>query len=160
MYTFNMKKLLLLIPIAIMLNSCSQVEGVNPSQNRALNYVAGKKEKKPALMQNLLDNWLKNEWTPSVSDAKAPTGQTRVKIIPNNDGSAKLVETKTGVVLKEITKEQIKKQEEIKAKYKEEDRDFTLQEYIDKMAVYNSTNYSDEKDSHTKKINSMPVIGR
>ncbi len=160
MYTFTMKKLLLLIPVAFMLNSCSQVDGANPSQNKALNAVAGKLEKEPALMQNLLDEWLKNEWTPIVSGATAPTGQTEVKIVPNKDGSAKLVEVQTGVVLKELTKEQTLQQEDVQSKYKEEDRNFTLQEYIDKMAVYNNTHPSDEKNSHVTKINSMPVIGK
>ncbi|MCF6308942.1 MAG: hypothetical protein L3J19_00480 [Sulfurimonas sp.] len=154
-----MKKLLLVIPMVFIFGACSKVDGVNPSQNKVVNAVAGKKEKKPAFMQNLLDNWLKNEWSPTVSGTEAPTGDTIVKIVPNEDGSAKLVEVKTGVVLKEMTKVQVEKQKEVHVKYKDEDRDFTLQEYIDKMAVYNSTHVSDEKDSHTKKINSMPVIG-
>jgi len=47
----------------------------------------------------------------------------------------------------------------LQEKYKEEDRDFTLQEYVDKMIIYNSTHISDEKSSHLNKINSMPVIG-
>ncbi|MCW8895790.1 MAG: hypothetical protein OQK48_00470 [Sulfurimonas sp.] len=154
-----MKKLLLLIPVALMLNSCSQVDGANPSQNKAVNAVAGKKEKKPAAMQNMLDSWLKNEWNPIVSGTEAPTADTKVKIVPNEDGSAKLVEAKTGVVLKEMTKEQVKKQKEVQKKYQEEDRAFTLQEYVDKMSVYSSTHVSDDEDSHTKKINDMPVIG-
>ena len=140
-------------------NACSQVDGVNPSQNKALNAIAGKKEKKSALMQNLLDDWLKNEWSPTVSGTEAPTGQTRVKIVPNEDGSAKLVEAETGIILKEMTKEQVKKQKEVQAKYKEKDRNFTLQEYVDKMVVYNTAHVSDEENSHTKKINAMPVIG-
>ncbi|MCK4737907.1 MAG: hypothetical protein KAT10_05035 [Sulfurimonas sp.] len=154
-----MKKLLLLIPMVFIFNACSQVDGANPSQNKVLNAVGGKKEKKPALMQNLLDEWLKNEWSPTVSGTEAPTGETTVKIVPNEDGSAKLVEAKTGVVLKEMTKEQVKKQKEVQEKYKEKDRNFTLQEYIDKMAVYNSTHVSDEKNSHTKKMSTLPVIG-
>jgi len=154
-----MKKLLLLIPMVFIFNACSKVDGVNPSKNKTLNIVAGKKEKKPALMQNLLDDWLKNEWSPTVSGTKIPTGDTKIKIIPNEDGTAKLVNAKTNVVLKEMTKEQFEKQKEVEEKYKEEDRDFTLQEYIDKMIVYNNTHISDEKSSHSNKINSMPVIG-
>ena len=155
-----MKKLLLLIPIAFMLNSCSQVDGANPSQNKAVNTFTGSKEKKPALMQNLLNNWLKTEWSPTVSGTIAPTGDTEVKIIPNKDGTAKLVETKTGVVLKELSKEQVVQQKEVQAKYKKEDRNFTLQEYVDKLEVYNNTHITNEKVSHYNKMKSMPVIGK
>ena len=154
-----MKKLLLIIPIAFLLNSCSQVDGVNPSENKALNQLTGRKDKKPGAMQKALDNWLQNEWNPATSDLDAPTADTKVKVIPNKDGSAKLVDVKSGETLKEMTKEQVKRQEEVKTKYKDEDRDFTLQEYIDKMAVYNETHPSDEENSHVKKVDSMPVIG-
>ena len=145
--------------MAFMMNSCSQVDGANPSQNKVVNAVAGKIQKEPGLMQNLLDDWLETEWEPSTSNAKAPTANTKVKMIPNKDGSAKLVEVKTGVILKEMTKEEVTYQKEVQEKYQEEDRAFTLQEYIDKMQVYNSSHVSNEKDSHTAKINSMPVIG-
>ena len=141
-------------------SACSKVGGANPSQNEALNSVAGKKEKKSGYMQQALDNWLKNEWEPIVAGTEAPTGDTKVEIIPNEDGSAKLVETDTGVVLKELSVEQVKKQKEVQSKYKEEDRPFTLQEYVDKMSVYNATHSTDEENSHTNKLSSMPVIGK
>jgi len=154
-----MKRLIILIPIILLFTACQNSNGVSPSQNKALNTLAGKKEKKPSFMQNSLDNWLKNEWNPTVSNAKAPKGETKVKIISNEDGTAKLIDVKTDIVLKEMTKKQVTKQKEIQEKYKEEDRNFTLQEYIDKMAVYNSTDISDEKNSHVNKMNNMPVIG-
>ena len=155
-----MKKLLLLIPIALMLNSCSTVDGASPSQNKALNNIAGKKEKKPGAMQKALDNWLKDEWNPSTSDAEKPTANTKVKVVENEDGSAKLVEVKTGVVLKEMTKKEVTHQKEVKEKYKEKDRHFTLQEYVDKAAIYNSSHVTDDSDSHVKKMNTLPVIGK
>lgn len=142
-------------------SACSKVDGVNPSQNQALNSVSGKTEKKKSgYMQQALDNWLKNEWEPIVAGTEAPTGETKVKIIPNEDGSAKLVESDTGVVLKELTAQQVERQKEVQSKYKEEDRAFTLQEYVDKMSVYNATHITDEKNSHVNKISSMPVIGK
>lgn len=141
-------------------SACSKVDGANPSQNQALNSVAGKKEKQSGYMQQALDNWLKNEWEPVVTGAEAPTGETRVKLVPNEDGSAKLVESETGVVLKELSIEQVEKQKEVQSKYKQEDRAFTLQEYVDKMSVYNSTHVTDEENSHVNKISSMPVIGK
>lgn len=146
--------------MAFMMNSCSQVDGANPSQNKVVNSFTDVKGKKPALMQNLLDTWLETEWSPTVSGTKAPTADTEVKIIPNEDGTAKLVERKTGVVLKELTKEQVIQQKEVQEKYQEEDRHFTLQEYVDKLEVYNNTHITNEKDSHYHKINSMPVIGK
>lgn len=147
--------------MALMMNSCSQVDGANPSQNKTVNAIAGKKEtKRSGYMQQALDKWLAEEWSPLVSGTQAPTGDTKVKIIPKDDGSATLVEADTGVVLKEMTKEQVQRQKEVQAKYKEDDRPFTLQEYVDKIAVYHSTTPSDPKNSHTTKINAMPVIGK
>ncbi|MFA5233103.1 MAG: hypothetical protein WC390_01795 [Sulfurimonas sp.] len=155
-----MKNLILAISAIVLLTSCSKVDGANPSQNEALNSIAGKKEKEQSgFMQQKLDKWLSEEWSPAVAGTKPPTGDTAVKIIENENGTAKLIETKTGTLLKEMTKEEVKKQKEVQEKYADEDRKFTLQEYIDKMAVYNSTHISDEEESHTKKISSMPVIG-
>ncbi len=161
MYTSGMKNIILAISAIIVLTSCSKVDGANPSQNKALNSVSGKKEKEQSgFMQQKLDKWLSEEWSPIVAGTKPPTGDTAVKIIENENGTAKLVEAKTGTLLKEMTKEEVKKQKEVKEKYAEEDRNFTLQEYVDKMAVYNSTHVSDEEESHTQKVNSMPVIGK
>ncbi len=153
-----MKKLLLTIPMVLMFNACSKVDGANPSQNEAVNKVAGTKTKKPGAMQNALDNWLNNEWNPSTSNSDKPTANTKVKVVENKDGSAKLIEIKSGETLKEISKEEVIRQKEVKAKYQDKDRAFTLQEYVDKAAVYNSS-HIDKGDSHTKKINSLPVIG-
>ncbi|OHE00044.1 MAG: hypothetical protein A2W82_05580 [Sulfurimonas sp. RIFCSPLOWO2_12_36_12] len=120
MYTFLMKKLLLLIPVAIMLNSCSQVDGANPSQNKALNSVSGKKEKEQSgFMQQSLDNWVKEDWTPRVE-----------------------------------------KDETIKKKNEDDSRNFTMQEYVDKIAIYNKEQNSTLEESHTQKVNSMPIIGK
>ncbi len=197
-----MKKIILTTSTIILFAACSQIDGANPSQNKVVNAVAGKTEKKSGYMQQALDKWLAEDWSPAVSGTVAPTGDTKIKIlpnedgsgklvevesgtvlkdltieevkkqkdiektyqkkvevVPNEDGSAKLVEVNTGVVLKEMTKEQVIKRKEVQEKYKKKDRNFTLQEYVDKMSVYNSTHVTDEKNSHTKKINSMPVIG-
>lgn len=198
-----MKHLAIITSTLILFTACQKIDGANPSQNEALNSVAGKKEKtRSGYMQQALDKWLAEEWSPAVSGTETPTGDTKIKIlpnedgsgklvevetgavlkeltieevkkqkevektyqkkvelVPNEDGSAKLVELNTGVVLKEMTKEQVKKRKEVQEKYKEEDRNFTLQEYVDKMSVYSSTHVSNAKDSHTMKIKSMPVIG-
>ena len=161
MYTYIMKNIIMTILAVTIFSACSKIDGVNPSQNKALKSVAGKTEKeKSGYMQQVLDNWLKNEWEPVVAGVEAPTGDTKVEIIPNKDGSAKLIESKTGAVLKELTVEQVEKQKEVQSKYKQEDRAFTLQEYVDKMSVYNANHITDEENSHVKKIGTMPVIGK
>jgi len=119
MYTFVMKNLILAISVIVLLSSCSKVDGVNPSQNKALNSLSGKEEnKKSGHMQQALDNWLKSDWTPSVE-----------------------------------------KDESIKKKNEDQGRDFTLQEYVDKMSAYNKEHNSSDNESHKDKISSMPVIG-
>ena len=154
-----MKNLLLLIPTVFLLNSCSQVDGANPSQNKALNMVAGKKEKKAGYMQNALDNWLKTQWEPSTSNAKKPTADTKVKIVPKDDGTAELVDVESGTTLKKLSKDEVKQREEVTKAYKDKDRPFTLQEYVNKLSIYNQTHVTDEEHSHYHKIKSMPVIG-
>lgn len=160
MYNSHMKNIIMTISTLVLFSACSKVDGLNPSQNVALNTLAGKKEKeKSGFMQQRLDKWLNEEWSPVTEGAKVPTGETKIKIIENQNGTAKLVESETGTVLKEISKEELKVQKEIHGKYQDKDRSFTLQEYIDKMAVYNGMHISDEKNSHVKKIDAMPVIG-
>jgi len=72
MYTSIMKNLLLAVTAIVFLNSCSQVDGANPSQNKALNTLAGKTKKtKSGYMQQALDSWIKDEWTPTVEKNEA-----------------------------------------------------------------------------------------
>lgn len=155
-----MKNIIMTILAVTLFSACTKIDGVNPSQNKALNSVAGTTEKrKSGYMQQKLNKWLNEEWSPVVTGTEPPTGDTAVKIIEGENGTAKLVETKTGTLLKEMTKEEVIKQKEMQEKYSDEDRNFTLQEYVDKMALYNSTYASDEDESHAQKINSIPVIG-
>lgn len=53
----------------------------------------------------------------------------------------------------------VEKDASIKKKNGDESRDFTLQEYVDKMTAYNKEHNSSDTESHKKKISSMPVIG-
>ena len=120
-----MKKLKLAIITSLTLlsmSACSTTEVGNPSQNSALNEVTNSgKNQKTGAVQNSIDVWLKNEWTPI-----------------------------------------IEKNEEIKEKYKDKNREFTLQEYVEKSESYvkdaNTTIYN-EKNSHSEKMKSMPIIG-
>ncbi|MDD5401491.1 MAG: hypothetical protein PHQ93_09920 [Sulfurimonas sp.] len=114
-----MNNLILAISAVVLLTSCSKVDGANPSQNRALNSISGELEnKKSSFLQNKLDSWVKEEWTPTVE-----------------------------------------KNETIKKKNEDESRNFVLQEYVDKMGVYNKEHNSTTAESHTQKISSMPIIG-
>ena len=53
----------------------------------------------------------------------------------------------------------VEKDESIKKKNEDQSRDFTLQEYADKIAAYNKEHNSSDAESHKNKISSMPVIG-
>jgi len=110
-------------------------------------------------MQQKLDKWLKEEWSPIVEGTTPPSGETSVKIVPKENGTSELVDVKTGVLLKKMDKEETKRQQELQAKYQDEGRPFTLQEYIDKMERYNNVTSSDAQNSHVGKMNAMPVIG-
>ena len=78
-------------------------------------------------------------------------------------------DVKTGAVqeslnswIKEDWEPKVEKNKKIQKKYENEDRDFTLQEYVDKSEVYvkdkKSAEYTEE-NSHSQKMKSMPVIG-
>jgi len=55
----------------------------------------------------------------------------------------------------------MKKNEVVEKKYEENSsRNFTLQEYVEKAALYIKTHPSDPEHSHMKKLESMPVIGK
>ena len=68
MYNHPMKKLLLPLSIGLFFTACSTTQTPSPTQNDALHNVskstASKKE--DGAMQRALDNWLTNEWTPTV----------------------------------------------------------------------------------------------
>lgn len=54
----------------------------------------------------------------------------------------------------------IQKDENMKKIDENKERDFKLQEYVDKMNIYNKENNSSSDNSHAKKLDSLPVIGR
>ncbi|WP_415397589.1 hypothetical protein [Sulfurimonas sp. CS5] len=62
--------------------------------------------------------------------------------------------------LKDEWTPKVEKDEDIKAKNQDKERDFKLQEYIDKSEVYMKESNSTTQDSHYKKMESMPVIGK
>jgi hypothetical protein len=106
---------------ALLLVSCAKVDGANPSQNRALNAISGKKESdNSGFMQQKLDKWLKEEWSPIVEGTMPPIGKTSAKIVQKENGTSELIDAKTGALLKKMDKEETKREQELQAKYQDE----------------------------------------
>lgn len=117
----NSLTLFIALHFLLLFSGCSSLDGRNPSQNEALNAVSssGSHKSKPGSMQQVLDNWIEKEWTPT-----------------------------------------IERNETIKNVNEDDSRDFTLQEFVDKAVFYHREKNSTSKESHTQKINDLPVIGR
>jgi len=54
----------------------------------------------------------------------------------------------------------IEKNARVKEKNLDKERDFEIQEYIDKAVIYIKDNNNTYENSHSKKISSMPIIGK
>lgn len=154
-----MKHLMTQITLTILSSSliigCSSLSSNAPSQNDALNSISSSNGKtKDGLMQNMMDSWFSNEWTPAISEdkdiqkkyMKAETNKSGVKqTYIRKDGSIKV----------------IYKDGEEKVHYVEkDDTPFTLQEYVDKASAYRKANPNDYEHSNVKKLESMPIIGK
>jgi hypothetical protein len=135
------------------LNSCSSNSNIAPSQNSALNSVSNSNGKaKTGYMQQAMDKWFTSDWTPTVSKDK----EIQEKYM-------KKVEAPVVSENKQTEGSYTKKAEisDTKVEYIEDkNRDFTLQEYVDKAAVYQKSHPADYKNSNVKKLESMPVIGK
>ncbi|WP_304544404.1 hypothetical protein [Sulfurimonas microaerophilic] len=126
----------------ISLSGCTSNGGVTPTTNNELNSVSPTtSNKKAGFMQNSLDNWLKNDWSPAV-------------------------EQDPEIQKKYMTKEVVTKKEDQnlttqEVKYTEsKTKGFTLQEYVDKIGAYQKAKPSDENSSHLKQMESLPAIGK
>ena len=152
---------------------CGGSAPVAPSQNSALNKVSGSSGKEKAgIMQTTMDDWFKNEWTPTVNaDEEIQKKYLKVQTTDNaGKQEVKYVEETKSTSLpakdaKETTK-YVKVQrtnadgaQEVKY-VEDEDRNFTLQEYVDKSAAYIKAHPSDYEKSNVKKLESMPIIGK
>lgn len=124
------------------LTGCTSTGGIAPTQNSELENVSPtNSNKKAGYMQNSLDNWLKEEWTPAVEQDK-------------NVQEKYMTEEKVVIVEENnTTKEEVKYTEK-------EDKPFTLQEYVDKAVAYQKAKPSDENNSHVKQMKSLPAIGK
>jgi hypothetical protein len=144
-------KQLIIIPttllLASLLNSCasSSVE-VAPSQNSALNSISNSNAstKKTGAMQSSLDNWLKNDWEPTVSKDK----EIQKKYMKKSEEKESTTAT-----------EETKKTEKVKYVYKK-GRKHRLQEYVDKATAYMRAKPNDYNSSNVHALESLPVIGK
>ena len=174
----NITKITLSTLTLVALSACSYTTPPSESQNSALNSISpdSHPEKKGA-MQSSLDNWLSQDWTPTVEkdeniQKKYMKAETK-EVVPKTEPIAKKAENKTvsktttteTKVKSEQKKEIVEKKEVVKetqeVKYVEDpDKHFTLQEYADKAGAYMKAHENDpKKPSHVEKINSLPAIG-
>lgn len=122
---------------------CSSNTQVAPSQNSALNSISDSgKDRKAGYLQKSLDTWLQDEWSPTVSqDKKIQKKYMKKQTVSQNGENNETVEEEISYV-------------------EDDDRNFTLQEYVDKAKAYIDAKPNNYEKSYTNKVNSMPVIGK
>lgn len=84
-------------------------------------------------------------------------------ISKSNAGKKKsyYMQKETDAFLDKEWKETVGKDKEIQKKYTDkEDRNFTIQEYVDKAEVYNKKKPTNTTTSNVSKLESLPVIGK
>ena len=142
-----MKQLIIIsnaLLLSFVLSSCaSSSSNVAPSQNNALNSISKSNAgtKKEGAMQKSLNSWLKENWEPTVSKDKA----IQKKYMKRENAS------------KEKSSVNGTKESHFVDK---EDKNFTLQEYVDKASAYMRAKPNDYNNSNVHKLESLPVIGK
>ena len=136
---FMIKLTLSLFSTALMLG-CSMLSSSAPAHNDALNSISSSGKTHTGHMQEIMDSWFKNDWTPTISKDKDIQ-----KKYMRKDGSTKTV-YKDG-------------HEEVHY-VDRDDKPFTLQEYVDKASAYRKAHPNDYEHSNVKKLESMPIIGK
>ena len=136
-----------LIITAFFLTSCaSSKTEVAPSQNTALNSISKSNAatKKEGAMQKSLDAWLHDDWEATVSKDKKIQKKymKEEKVQQNEQTQTSANETKESHFVDK------------------EDKNFTLQEYVDKASAYMKAKPNDYNSSNVHKLESMPVIGK
>ena len=95
-------------------------------------------------MQKSLESWLHDDWEPTVSKDKEIQKKymKEEKVQKNKQTQTSAKETKESHFVDK------------------EDRNFTLQEYVDKASAYMRAKPNDYNSSNVHKLESMPVIGK
>lgn len=139
-----MKQLKLIITISstlLLFTACGSSTPVAPSQNSALNSITDSNGKeKSGYMQQGLDSWLEDDWTPTVEQDKEVRTKYMEKV-ESNSSKENVGSTEVQYVEKK-------------------NKNFTLQEYVDKSAAYFKAHPNDDANSNVEKLNSMPAIGK
>jgi len=139
----NITKLTLTISTVILLSACGGSTTPTPTKNSALSSVSPTAAtKEGSFMQHGLDSWLQEDWTPTVE--KDPTIRKKYMKAEKQ---------------KSVSKSNTLKDKEINY-IEDKERDFTLQEYVDKAGAYIKAHENDHTESNVKKMESMPVIGK
>ncbi|QSZ42641.1 hypothetical protein GJV85_11150 [Sulfurimonas aquatica] len=121
--------------LLLLLGGCASNTKVSPSNNSALNSVSPiVKKEKAGFIQKTLDEFVEDEWTPTVS--------------------------KDEKIQKKYMSQSKKASDEEVIYIEKEDKNFTLQEIVDKSEAYFRAKPADHNNSHVKKLNNMPVIGK
>lgn len=141
-----------------LISGCSSKTEVAPSQNSALNSISSSgQNSKSSYMQKSLDSWLKEDWTPTVTkDKEVQKKYMKKTTVSKNGESNETVEnksTQSKTVQENGTSDE--------GSYVEDkDRNFTLQEYVDKAEAYFKAKPHDYENSNVKKLEEMPIIGK
>ena len=123
-----------------LLSGCASKTQTSPSQNSALNSVSKSSaaKKHEGVMQKSLDSWLKDDWEPTVSKDK----EIQKKYMQKKEDKTLVNDTKESHFVDKKNK------------------NFTIQEYVDKAAAYRKAHPNDYEHSNVRKLESMPVIGK
>jgi hypothetical protein len=167
-----MKHIITKITLTILSSSliigCSSLSPSAPSQNSALNSISSSNSKstnryssakpKDGYMQKAMDNWLTNDWTPTVSKDKE-IQEKYMQVEKSSQTQTKAVE-KTYIRKDGATKVVYKDGSEEVHYVEKDDKPFTLQEFVDKASAYRKARPNDYEHSNVKKLESMPIIGK
>ena len=132
-----MKQLMKIFVITLSLSfliSCSNHTRTEPSKNSTTHSVIPTVTKEKAgFMQNALDSFLEDDWTPTVKSDKTIQKKYMKEDVVDENGTVEYVDTEDS---------------------------FTLQEYVDKTAAYMQAKPADHEHSNVHKLEQMPVIGK
>ena len=148
----------------LVLAGCGGSGSIQPSQNSALTSVSPS-EKKTGYMQNSLDTWITEDWSPVVEKDPEIRKKYMEKVEATSSNKTATTQISTMEELNANTSENLSKKSLNKSNNKvvyveKDDKPFTLQEFADKSAAYMKAQKNDESHSNVKKMDSMPVIGK